>query len=60
MDRDTIFISAVVIAAVLALANAWRGAVLIRSGDMPGGRKAMVLGLSMLLLAGFAVYLRPI
>ena len=60
MTKDAIFISAVVIALLLALANAWRGAVLIRSGDMPGGRKAFVLGLSMLMLAGLAVYLRPL
>ncbi|VVT05796.1 hypothetical protein [Erythrobacter sp. EC-HK427] len=60
MTNDTIFISAVVIALLLALANAWRGAVLIRSGNETGGRRALVLGLSMLMLAGFAVYLRPI
>lgn len=60
MDREIWFISAIVIAAVLALLNAWRGAVLIRSGDMDGGRKAMVLGLAMLMLIGFAIYIRPV
>jgi hypothetical protein len=60
MDRDTWFISAIIIAGVLALLNAWRGAYLIRSGDMAGGRKAMVLGLAMLMLIGFAIYIRPV
>ena len=50
MDRETLFISGVVIVGVLALLNAWRGAVLLRSGDQAGGRKHLVLGLSMLIL----------
>lgn len=57
MDRETLFLSAVIIVAILALLNAWRGAVLLRSGDQAGGRKHLVLGLSMLLLILFANFI---
>ncbi len=50
LDRETLFLSGVVIVGVLALLNAWRGAVLLRSGDQANGRKHMVLGLCMLML----------
>jgi len=59
MDRDTLFIIALGVAAVLALLNAYRGAVLIRGGEMSGGRKHLVLGLTMLLIVAIAVYIRP-
>jgi len=59
MDRDVLFIIAIGVAAALALLNAWRGAVLIRGGDMSGGRKHLVLGLTMLLMMAIAVYIRP-
>lgn len=57
MDRDTIFLIVVVIVGVLALLNAYRGAVLLRSGDKDGGRKALVLGLTMLMMIALANYL---
>ncbi|APE27223.1 hypothetical protein [Aurantiacibacter gangjinensis] len=60
MDNDTLFLSAIVVVAVLALVNAWRGAVLLRSGDKPGGQKFFVMGLAMLLMAAFAIYIRPV
>ncbi|XUU61626.1 hypothetical protein ACRAQ6_04975 [Erythrobacter sp. HA6-11] len=58
MDRDTLFISAVVIVGILAVLNAWRGAVLLRSGDQPGGRKHLVLGLCMIMLIAVANFYR--
>lgn len=57
MTRETLFIIGVVFVGVLALLNAWRGAVLLRSGDQAGGRKHLVLGLSMLLLILYANYI---
>ena len=57
MNRETLFIIGVVFVGVLALLNAWRGAMLIRSGDQSGGRKHLVLGLSMLLLILYANYI---
>lgn len=59
MDRDTLFIIAIVIVGLLAILNAWRGAVLVRSGDLPGGRKFLIVGLTMLLILAFATYIRP-
>ncbi|GEM_PF-7121492 len=59
MDRDTLFIIALVVVGVLAILNAWRGAVLIRGGDLPGGRKFLIMGLTMLLMMAFAIYIRP-
>ncbi len=56
MNRETIFIIAIVVVGILALFNAWRGAVLFRSGDKESGRKYLVLGLSMLLLIAAANY----
>lgn len=56
MNRETIFIIAVVVVGILALLNAYRGAVLFRSGDKEGGRKYLVLGLSMLLMIALANY----
>ncbi|NVE95143.1 hypothetical protein [Altererythrobacter lutimaris] len=58
MDRDTLFISAVVIVGVLAILNAWRGAVLLRSGDQAGGRKHLVLGLCMIMMIALANFYR--
>ncbi len=58
MDRDTLFIIGVVFVGVLALLNAWRGAVLLRSGDQAGGRKFLVLGLCMLMLIAVANFYR--
>lgn len=57
MTRETLFISGVVIVGVLALLNAWRGAVLLRSGDQAGGRKHLVLGLCMLMLIAYANFI---
>ncbi|WP_394730484.1 hypothetical protein [Altererythrobacter sp. GH1-8] len=57
MNRETLFIIGIVFVGVLALLNAWRGAVLLRSGDQSGGRKHLVLGLSMLLLILYANYI---
>ncbi|WP_340588491.1 hypothetical protein [Erythrobacter alti] len=59
MDRDTLFISAIVVVGILAILNAWRGATLMRSGDVPGGRKFLIMGLTMLLMMAFAIYIRP-
>lgn len=59
MDRDTLFIIAIVVVGILAILNAWRGAALIRSGDLPGGRKFLIVGLTMLLILAFATYIRP-
>jgi len=58
MSQDMLFLIGVVFVGVLALLNAWRGAILLRSGDQAGGRKHLVLGLSMLMLILAANYYR--
>ncbi len=58
MTRDALFLSAIVIAGILAILNAWRGAVLLRGGDQVGGRKHMVLGLTMLMMMAVAAFIR--
>jgi len=58
MSQDMLFLIGVVFVGVLALLNAWRGAILLRSGDSAGGRKHMVLGLSMLMLIAAVSYYR--
>ena len=58
MSQDMLFLIGVVFVGVLALLNAWRGAILLRSGDQAGGRKHLVLGLSLLMLILAANYYR--
>ncbi len=58
MTRDTIFLSAIVIAGILAILNAWSGAVLLRSGDQTGGCKHMVLGFTMIMMMAVAAFIR--
>ncbi|WP_271079349.1 hypothetical protein [Aurantiacibacter sp. MUD61] len=60
MDNDTLFISAIVVVGVLAILNAWRGSVLMRGGDVAGARKFFIMGLTMLFMVAFAIYIRPV
>ena len=60
MDHNTLFLIGIGIVGVLAVLNAWRGAVLSRRGDVLGARKHFVLGASMIMLMAFAVYIRPV
>lgn len=49
MDPDQFYLIGIIIAAVLALANVWRGAVLMKQGARGQANKRMMYGAAMML-----------
>ena len=60
MTSDTLWLSAVIVAALLALANVWRGTMLIKAGENRRGSKFMMLGAAMMMLTTAALLLKQI
>ncbi|WAT16915.1 hypothetical protein OZN62_08170 [Aurantiacibacter sp. MUD11] len=58
MDERTLTISIVVVGAVLAIANVWRGAMLTKAGDKQRASKHMMLGAAMLMLMVVALLMQ--
>ena len=58
MTDDTLWLSAVTVAALLALANAWRGAMLIRAGEKARASKFMMFSAAMIMLMVAALLTR--
>ena len=47
MDADSYYLIGVILAALLALANGWRGSVLIRQGQRKAGNKHLLYSAAM-------------
>ena len=58
MDEGSFTILIVAIGGVLAIANAWRGAVLVRAGEKQRGSRHMAFAAALLMLTTVALLLR--
>ncbi|APE27225.1 hypothetical protein [Aurantiacibacter gangjinensis] len=57
MDQRTLWLSIIMVGGVLAVANAWRGAVLIRDGEKTRGSRHMMFTAAILMLTTVALLL---
>ena len=57
MDERTLFLSVVIVGGVLAIANVWRGAVLIRDGERQRGSRHMMFAAAIMMLMTTALLL---
>ncbi len=50
MDKQSLWLSVIVVGGVLAIANALRGAILLKRGDRPRAARSFSLAAAMLIL----------
>jgi len=49
MDGNSYYLAGIVVAGLLAIANVWRGTLLLKQGESGRGRKHVLLGAAMIM-----------